>query len=138
VFTLHQRLDQDTVLLCDWTLCQVLLMNDCRFPWLILVPKRDPIKEIHDLAGDDQRLLWLEITRASEALHRSTRADKMNVGALGNLVPQLHIHVIARFESDAAWPNPVWGYGKAQAYASHDLEIMIEKCAYAFSQLPEA
>jgi diadenosine tetraphosphate (Ap4A) HIT family hydrolase len=103
-------------------------MKDCRYPWLILVPKRDAIREIHDLEIVDQHQLWTEITRFSKALQKATGADKMNVGALGNLVPQLHVHIIARFESDAAWPNPVWGFGEAQEYTGHDLGAMIEKC----------
>lgn len=115
-FALHPRLAADTVPVCDLDLCTVLLMNDARFPWLVLVPRREEAVEIIDLAEADRTLLMTEIARASEALRAAAPCDKLNVGALGNLVPQLHVHVVARVEGDAAWPGPVWGSGAAKPY----------------------
>jgi diadenosine tetraphosphate (Ap4A) HIT family hydrolase len=116
-FELHPRLAADTVFLADWALSRALLMNDARYPWLILVPRRNAAVEIHDLVPEDGATLMDEIARASAALKRLTGADKINVGALGNLVPQLHIHVVARRAGDPAWPGPVWGRGEPQPYA---------------------
>jgi len=115
-FSLHERLAADTAPVAELTLCALRLMNDARFPWAVLIPRRPDIREIHQLTQADQRQLLAEITRVSAAMERAWRADKMNVAALGNMVPQLHIHVIARFEGDAAWPGPVWGAGSAAAY----------------------
>ncbi|TNE57862.1 MAG: HIT domain-containing protein [Alphaproteobacteria bacterium] len=116
MFELHPRLAADTLEIARWDLCDLRLMNDARYPWIILVPTRDNIREIHHLGEADQITLWDDIRRATKALETTTSAHKMNIGALGNLVPQLHIHIIARFESDAAWPGPVWGVGEALPY----------------------
>ena len=107
-FTLHPRLAADTIALGDWPLCRLLLMNDGRFPWVILVPARPDLREIHDLTPPERATLIEEIARVSALMQQVFKADKMNVAALGNQVPQLHIHVIARFAADSAWPNPVW------------------------------
>ena len=112
-FTLHPRLAADTIALGDWPLCRLLLMNDARFPWVILVPRPD-LREIHDLPPAERATLIEEIARTSAVMQRAFKADKMNVAALGNQVPQLHIHIIARFATDPAWPNPVWGQGQAR------------------------
>ena len=117
LFELHPRLAADTIEIADWPLCRVLLMNDQRFPWLILVPRRPGLRDFDDVAGPDKSAYYAEIERASRALRAVTGAPKLNVAALGNMVPQLHVHVIARFVGDAAWPGPVWGQGVAQAYA---------------------
>ncbi len=106
-FGLHERLAADTLPVADWPLSRVLLMNDARFPWLILVPRVPDAREIHRLPDDTRAALFDEITRATARLEEVTGADKMNVAALGNMVPQLHVHVIARFEGDAGWPGPV-------------------------------
>jgi diadenosine tetraphosphate (Ap4A) HIT family hydrolase len=121
-FVLHDRLRADTILVTDWALSRVLLMNDARYGWLILVPRRAALTEIFDLAADERALLTEEIARASRLLKSLTGAAKINVGALGNLVPQLHVHVVARNPGDAAWPGPVWGHGTAEPYdsAAHD------------------
>jgi diadenosine tetraphosphate (Ap4A) HIT family hydrolase len=116
-FHLSERLAADTILVCDLSLSRVLLMNDARFPWLILVPRRAYASEVFDLSESDRGELMLEITRCSELLKTLSGAAKINVGALGNLVPQLHIHVVARSPSDIAWPGPVWGFGKSEPYA---------------------
>jgi diadenosine tetraphosphate (Ap4A) HIT family hydrolase len=107
-FTLHLRLAADTIALGDWPLCRLLLMNDARFPWVILVPARADLREIHDLTSPERATLIEEIARVSALMQQVFKADKMNVAALGNQVPQLHIHIIARFAADPAWPNPVW------------------------------
>jgi diadenosine tetraphosphate (Ap4A) HIT family hydrolase len=113
-FTLHPRLAADTTALGDWPLCRLLLMNDARFPWIILVPARADLREVHDLPPAERATLIEEVARASALMQQAFKADKMNVAALGNQVPQLHIHIIARFASDPAWPNPVWGQGQAR------------------------
>ena len=111
-FTLHPRLAGDTIVLGNWPLCRLLLMNDARFPWVILVPARPDLREIHDLPPTERATLIEEIAQASTLMQQVFTADKMNVAARGNQVPQLHIHIIARFASDPAWPSPVWGQGQ--------------------------
>lgn len=120
-FSLHERLRADTVEVTRWPLSLVLLMNARQWPWLILVPRRPDIREIHELPASDRQLLMEEIVRASHVLGRTAQPDKINVGALGNLVPQLHVHVIARYKTDPAWPKPVWGAVSPEPYAEHDL-----------------
>lgn len=115
-FKLHKQLAHDTIQIGDLPLCKILLMNDARFPWLILVPRRESVSEAFDLSMNDQQLLWQEAALVAEKLKAFTVADKMNLATLGNQVPQLHIHVVARFKDDAAWPAPVWGVGKTVAY----------------------
>jgi diadenosine tetraphosphate (Ap4A) HIT family hydrolase len=120
--TLHPTLAQDTVEVTRLSLCRVLLMKDSRFPWLILVPERDGVREIHDLTSADRAILIEEIAQASLILERLFRPYKLNVGSLGNVVPQLHIHVVARTADDPAWPGPVWGSGSTVAYGKAELE----------------
>jgi diadenosine tetraphosphate (Ap4A) HIT family hydrolase len=120
-FSLHPTLARDTVEVSRLPLCRALLMNDRRFPWLILVPERDSAREIHQLSPADRTALVEEIARASEALERLFHPDKLNVGALGNLVPQLHVHVVARAAGDPAWPGPVWGSGAAVPYGEEEI-----------------
>ena len=110
-FTLHPQLAADTLPVADLAACRVLLMNNSNFPWLILVPMRGNLREIFDLGADDYRLVMDEVKNIAEKLAAFTKADKINVAALGNIVPQLHIHIIARYANDAAWPNPVWNSG---------------------------
>jgi diadenosine tetraphosphate (Ap4A) HIT family hydrolase len=106
-------------------------MRDRRFPWLILVPERDAIREIHELSATDRAVLIEEIARAGEALQRLFQPDKVNVGALGNVVPQLHVHVVARFTTDPAWPGPVWGSGAAEVYPEGEIAELRERLAAA-------
>ncbi len=117
MFTLHPRLAADCFDLGALSLCQLLLMNDERFPWCILVPRLPNLRDLHDVPRQHRETLFDEIERVSDALMRIGNATKMNVAALGNVVPQLHIHVIARTATDAAWPGPVWGVGTAAPYA---------------------
>ena len=115
-FTLHPRLAADTVPVGDLPLCSVLLMGDARFPWLILVPRRAELREVTDMPAGARADFMEEIAAASRALQAETGAEKLNLGALGNVVAQLHVHVVARFAADAAWPGPVWGSGAAVPY----------------------
>ncbi|MBI1262858.1 MAG: HIT domain-containing protein [Rhizobiales bacterium] len=117
-FVLHPRLAADTFLVGELTLCSVLLMNDSRYPWLILVPRQAGLRDFDDVPMGDKSAFHREIDYASAVLRSETQAFKTNVAALGNMVPQLHVHVIARFEGDAAWPGPVWGQGEAVPYES--------------------
>ncbi len=119
MYQLHERLQQDTFYLGRLTLCDVLLMNDARYPWVILVPRREGVSEIYQLSEDDQQLLASESTWLAKQLAMLVAADKMNIAALGNVVSQLHIHHVARYQMDAAWPAPVWGVGEAVPY-NHD------------------
>ena len=116
MFELDSRLHNDTYFVCDLTLCRVLLMNDKQFPWLILVPMRNNIAEIIDLPEQEQQTLLAESAKVSKVLQQVFTPYKLNVGALGNVVRQLHVHHVARFETDVAWPKPVWGNQAAIAY----------------------
>jgi diadenosine tetraphosphate (Ap4A) HIT family hydrolase len=126
-FTLHERLRADTVELARWPLSLLLLMNARQWPWLILVPERPGLREIHDLEAPDRARLVEEIARASLCLEMLFRPTKINVGALGNLVPQLHIHVIARFIDDPAWPGPVWGAVAPEPYSADELARQVKQ-----------
>ena len=124
-FMLHGKLAADTLAIGDLPLCRVLLMNDARFPWLVLVPRIDGIREVFELSTGDQQRLIAEIVRCAERLRMLTGAGKINIGALGNLVPQLHIHVVARSPGDGAWPGPVWGFGAPDPYAPDEGDAMV-------------
>ncbi|WP_339731265.1 HIT domain-containing protein [uncultured Pseudomonas sp.] len=124
MFVLDSRLQQDTVWLGDYPLCSLLLMNDAQYPWFILVPRREDVSELFQLDAGDQSLLWLETTGLAEVLKDCFSADKMNVATLGNMVSQLHMHVIVRRREDAAWPAPVWGKHPAQAYTAEQLAAL--------------
>lgn len=111
MFTLHPQLAHDTFFVSDLALCRMLLMNNRFFPWAVLVPRRESLREITDLSVEERHLLIDEISAVSMAMQALFTPDKLNIAALGNQVEQLHVHVIARFTSDSAWPNPVWGKG---------------------------
>ena len=115
-FLLHPRLAADTAVISDWPLCRVLLMNDARFPWLVLVPRKTGASELFDLGEAERVQLMSELSRAAQQLKDIAAADKLNIAALGNIVPQLHWHVVARRREDEAWPGPVWGSGAAIPY----------------------
>ena len=131
VFSLDQRLAADTIEVGSWDLSLVLLMNDANYPWLILVPQRPNLRDLHDLVPPDLLRLSAEIVRASNLLISLFPADrkphKMNVAALGNQVPQLHVHVIARFTDDPAWPKPVWGAVPPQPYSEAALKQRLKR-----------
>ncbi len=117
-YTLHERLAADTFHVVDLPVSALLLMNDCRYPWCILVPRIPDLRELHDVPAEQQTPLLDEINRVAAALQSQHGAHKMNVAALGNMVPQLHVHVIARQTDDPAWPGPVWGVGEVTPYAA--------------------
>lgn len=128
-FQLHPQLAADTHYVTELENCQVLLMNDARFPWLVLVPTVDNIRELYELSTAAQEQTNRAMLRAAQLLAKHTHADKMNVAALGNQVPQLHIHVIARYATDAAWPGPVWGVGQAEPYSATDAKTTVQELA---------
>ena len=134
MFLLHPQLAQDSIVMGDFPLCRMLLMNDASYPWLILVPRRPAIREIFELSAADQLQLLKESSHLAEVLHRVFQADKLNIAALGNMVPQLHIHHIVRYRSDRAWPRPVWGLFPAQPYSARALK---EVCANLFDHLQD-
>jgi diadenosine tetraphosphate (Ap4A) HIT family hydrolase len=123
-WSLHPQLHADTVPVCDLALSRLLATNDANFPWLILVPRRVGASEIIDL-GAEQATLMDELALVSRALKDVTRCDKLNVAAIGNVVPQLHIHIVARRKDDAAWPQPVWGAVPRLAYAADAMERFV-------------
>lgn len=120
-FELDARLERDTRPLMWLGLCELRILDDRRWPWLVLVPQRPAIVEFHDLSPLDQTMLTFELNMVSQALKHVTGCHKINIGALGNVVSQLHVHVIARNEGDPAWPGPVWGYGPREAYGREGL-----------------
>ena len=125
VWSLHSRLKEDTIDIGDLPLSKVLVIKDAHYPWLLLVPRRADAVEIIDLDEVQQAQLMTEISRVSRALKEITRCDKLNVAALGNLVPQLHVHIIARRTNDAAWPRPVWGVMKPLAHDAVEVQNFI-------------
>jgi len=132
-FTLDPRLAADTAEVGDLALCRVLLMDDARFPWLILVPRRPVISEITDLSEDDAAALWREMHIATRVVQALAKPDKINIGALGNVVAQLHVHVVGRFRSDPAWPGPVWGFETRKPYPLHARAQLLERAGALFS-----
>ncbi|MBI1363554.1 MAG: HIT domain-containing protein [Proteobacteria bacterium] len=127
MFALHPQLQADTFPVTDLQLCRVLLMNDCNYPWVILVPRKDNIREIHQLDGAERQTLMDEMSNVAQKLEHAFSAKKMNVAALGNMVPQLHVHVVARFEEDPAWPTPIWGKVPAKPYDEQSKALMLER-----------
>jgi diadenosine tetraphosphate (Ap4A) HIT family hydrolase len=124
-FSIDPRLSTDTDFVADLPLCRVLMMNDSRWPWLILVPRGENLVELTDLAAAARAQLIEETARAAKWLKAHAKADKINVGALGNVVRQLHVHVVARQTGDPAWPGPVWGFGAAAPYEPSKAEAFI-------------
>jgi diadenosine tetraphosphate (Ap4A) HIT family hydrolase len=127
VFALDPRLQQDTLVIGDFPLSRLLLSNDANYPWFILVPRRDDISELFQLDVVDQQQLWQETTALAELLKDLFDADKMNVATLGNVVSQLHMHVIVRIRDDAAWPAPVWGKVAAKPYSDEQVAAIRER-----------
>jgi diadenosine tetraphosphate (Ap4A) HIT family hydrolase len=124
-FALHPQLERDTINIGDLPLCRVLVIQDANYPWLLLVPRRKDVAEIIDLDEVEQAQLMTETSRAARALREITKCDKLNIAALGNVVPQLHVHVIARRTSDAAWPRPVWGVVPPINHDPEELKLFI-------------
>jgi len=132
-FTLHERLAADTVEVTRWPLSLVLLMNARQWPWLILVPQRPDLRDLHDVPATDHGRLMNEITQASQGLQRLFAPHKINVAALGNVVPQLHIHVIARHATDPAWPRPVWSSDPPARYEPAELAARVDQLRHVLS-----
>lgn len=124
-FLLDPRLAADSAFIADGPLSQVRLMNDARFPWLVLVPRVPQVSEWLELDGAQQRLLLAEINQAGNLIRTEPGMEKLNIGALGNIVRQLHVHLVGRHAGDAAWPGPVWGSGAARRYPQTALDTRI-------------
>ena len=124
-WTLHPQLERDTASIGDLPLSRVLIINDANYPWLLLVPRRANTVELIDLDDVEQAQLMTEVTRVARALRTVTNCNKLNIAALGNVVPQLHVHVIARRQGDAAWPKPVWGAVPPLAYEREELHNLV-------------
>jgi len=127
VFVLDPRLQQDTLPIGDFPLCRLLLSNDSNYPWFILVPRRAAISEVFELDQQDQLQLWQETNGLAKTLKDVFKADKLNVAALGNVVSQLHVHVIVRHRDDRAWPAPVWGKQPATPYTAEQVAVIRER-----------
>lgn len=126
-FTLHPQLAADTFLVTDLQLCRVLLMNDAQYPWLIAVPRIPGLTELDELTPQ-QAALFMEESRQMLSVLRSLNSpDKLNVAALGNMVPQLHVHHVARFKTDAAWPRPIWGVHAPVAYTDSERDTQLQR-----------
>lgn len=127
MFEIHPRLKADTCDIGCFSLCKLLLAKDANYPWFILVPQVEGMSEIYELSGQNQAQLLKESSILAAHLKEQFQADKLNIAALGNVVPQLHIHHIVRYTDDPSWPAPVWGSVPATDYADHDLEVLLEK-----------
>ena len=125
MFKLHSQLEKDCFHVLDLSLCRLLLMNDANYPWFILVPMRESVTELHKLSKSDQAEFLAESSALSEAMEDVFKPDKMNIAALGNIVPQLHIHHIARYTTDPAWPAPVWGRVESKPYSQETANNII-------------
>lgn len=133
MFTLHPQLNNDCFHVTDLSLCQLLMMNDANYPWFVLVPMRENTTEIFQLNESDQNQLIKESSTLSKFLVRQFQPEKINVAALGNVVPQLHVHHIARFKTDSAWPAPVWGKCQAKKYTDDAANTIIDLTRAAFN-----
>lgn len=126
-WVLNQKLADDSVFVVDWPLSQLRLINDSRFPWLVLVPRVSNIEEIFQLSDEDQQQLLQESSQLAKVLSISFKADKLNVAALGNVVRQLHVHHIVRYVDDCCYPSPVWGIGEAVPYQEYELRQRVDE-----------
>lgn len=132
-FQLDKKLEQDCYFVTELSFSRLLLMNDQQYPWLILVPRVESAQELYELTFEQQQALWTEIADTSKLLKQLFSPIKLNIGALGNIVRQLHVHIIARFEQDNAWPGPVWGAHKPVTYSETDASALIEKIKQALN-----
>ncbi len=135
MFELHPKLAQDTFYIADLPLCRLLLMNDRRYPWLILVPRQASLTEVYQLDQVQQHQLWDESALVGKRLMQFTHADKLNIAALGNQVPQLHVHHVARFHNDSSWPAPIWGLGTPQPYQPEQSQNVIASLQQIFADV---
>jgi len=127
MFALDPQLQRDTLPVGDFPLCRLLLMNDAHYPWFILVPRREEVSELFQLNAEDQQALWRETASLAEKFKDTFAADKMNIATLGNVVSQLHMHVIVRRHEDAAWPASVWGKHPARPYSAEQVAAIRAK-----------
>ena len=135
MFQLDPRLEQDTIDFGSFSLCRLLLLNDCRYPWFVLVPQREGLQEIYQLSEADRRLFWDESNQLSLWMERHFDFDKLNIAALGNVVSQLHLHHVGRTIGDPAWPNPVWGHHPAVPYLAENIEKLRRATNAEFADL---
>lgn len=135
-FILDPRLEADSVLVGDGRLTQFRLHRNAAFPWLLLIPRRASVSELIDLTEDEQKILWADIAWASAVMQNLYTPKKLNVAAIGNIVPQLHVHVIARFDNDGAWPHPVWNSGIKKDYADDELDKAVSALKRALALEP--
>ncbi|MBX3458230.1 MAG: HIT family protein [Candidatus Paracaedibacteraceae bacterium] len=131
---LDPRLENTSSFVCDLSLCQVRLSHNAAFPWILLIPKTEHCIEITDLSSSDQHLLMSEINQASQIMQRIFSPNKLNIATLGNVVPQMHIHIIARYTTDPAWPNPVWNT-ISKDYSEQDLNLLVQKIKSGFKHI---
>lgn len=134
MFEMDERLVKDTVPLYSSKLCHILLMNDSRYPWLVLVPHCAQVSELFELSAEQQQQLWQETTQLAKLLKVVFQADKMNIATLGNVVKQLHMHIVVRMHNDVAWPDPVWGKGVAQPYTAAGLREVGQRLIAVFQE----
>lgn len=121
MFVLNSTLENDSFPLLETELCLIRLINDNRYPWVLVVPKVENARELHDLSHDQQMTIMTTATALGRVLKSGFGADKINTAAIGNMVPQLHVHVVARWQDDAAWPGPVWGVGDMEPLKDAEL-----------------
>jgi diadenosine tetraphosphate (Ap4A) HIT family hydrolase len=126
-FPLDPRLEETSVPVIDWPLSQLRLKDDARFHWLLLVPRKENVVELTDLAEDEHAQLSAEILAATRLVQEVARPDKVNIAMLGNVVPQMHVHVVGRFTSDPAWPDPIWCHGAGPAFPPHALAMLADR-----------
>lgn len=127
MFVLDPKIEADSVFICDLELCQLRVQNDQRYPWLVLVPKVADVTEVHQLSTEMQQQLMSESSKVAEILKANTGCIKINVANLGNVVSQLHWHIVARFENDLTWPGPIWGVGAPEPYQDNKLASLVEE-----------
>lgn len=130
---LDPRLEESSTFVTDLQLCQVRLSHNAKFPWLLLIPRQDGVREIIDLSEEDQVTLMKEIAQTSGILQTLFQPDKLNIAALGNVVPQLHVHVVARYEQDEAWPHPIWNSGIQGSYSPDELVRVVSLLAKTYT-----
>ncbi|MEI6712285.1 MAG: HIT family protein [Verrucomicrobiota bacterium] len=134
LFTVHPQLAGQSVFVCELQLSRLVLMNNQRFPWLLLIPRLNDVTEIVDLSEEHQMLLWREIARVSQLLRDLFQPDKLNVATIGNLVPQLHVHLIARFQTDEAWPKPTFGFAPPLPYSPEERDALLTRILAAIEE----
>jgi diadenosine tetraphosphate (Ap4A) HIT family hydrolase len=130
-FELHPQLAKDSIWLADWPLSQLRLINDTNYPWFILVPRRANIRDVIDLTEEEQAVLWQESAKLSQLLRIKYNPEKLNLAALGNMVPQLHLHHVARYSTDVAWPAPIWGKVAAKPYTEQQVSQLQQEWSVA-------